>query len=140
MSIGSFLLTKENLELVKKSSWKVGRPLIIEQGLTYYAEHPDEVAQIAENLEFMGLPASGEKLDETLRHVVIHYYEKLFGLVKRYEVVWIARNRIDIGESLAPVHEAQAAGKAVFIAESHFGALNPAAAASGVLISDQPRK
>ncbi len=121
MSIGSFLLTKENLELVRKLSWARGRPRIIEQGMGYYREHRAEVALISENLAFMGLPHTGGELDEVLRHIVIHYYEKLFGLVKRYETVWIARNRVAVGEALAPLHEARERGRAVFIAECHFG-------------------
>ncbi len=121
MSIGAHLLTKENLGLVRKLSWAKGRPQMIEQGMRYYETHPDEVAEVADNLAFMGLPHDGDELDETLRHIVIHYYEKLFGLVKRYEAVWIVRNRVEIGECLEPFHEAKEQGKAVFIAESHFG-------------------
>lgn len=121
MSIGAALLTKENLELVKKLSWQRGRPEITDRGMRYYEQHPEEVAEVSDNLAFMGLPHIGAELDEVLRHVAIHYYEKLFGLVKRYETVWIARNRVEVGDSLAPFREARAQGKAVFIAESHFG-------------------
>lgn len=120
MSIGASLLTKENLDLVKRSSWKLGRPKVIEQGLRYYDAHPAEVEQVSRNLEYMGLPSTGADLDETLRHIAIHYYEKLFGLVKRYEVVWIAKNRVELGDSLDPFFEARERGAAVFIAESHF--------------------
>jgi len=122
MSIGSFLATKENLELVKKNSWKFGRPKIVEIGMRYYEEHPDDVALIADNLERMGLPNAGAALDDVLREIVVHYYEKLFALVKTYEAYWIARNRIDMGDSLEPFVEARETDKAVFIGQSHFGA------------------
>ena len=46
MSIGSFLATTENLELVKKNSWKFGRPKIIEMGVRYYEQHLDQVGHI----------------------------------------------------------------------------------------------
>jgi lauroyl/myristoyl acyltransferase len=121
MSIGSFLLTRENLDLVARLSWQRGRPQIVEQGMRYYDQHPDDVAEVSDNLAFMGLPHAGAELDEALRHIAIHYYEKLFGLVKRYETVWIVRNRVEVGESLAPFHEAREQGKAVFIAGCHFG-------------------
>lgn len=121
MSIGSYLLTKENLDLVRKLSWAKGRPQVIELGMRYYDSHPDEVAEVADNLSFMGFPHQGAPLDEVLRHIAIHYYEKLFGLVKRYEAVWIVRNRVEIGDSLAPFAEAKELGRSVFIAESHFG-------------------
>lgn len=121
MSIGAHLLNQDNLDLVRKNSWSKGRPQIVEQGLRYYEAHPEEVAEVAENLAYMGLPNQGGDLDEVLRHIAIHYYEKLFGLVKRYEAVWIIRNRVELGEALEPFKEAREQGKAVFIAESHFG-------------------
>jgi lauroyl/myristoyl acyltransferase len=121
MSIGSHLLTKENLALVGRSSWTVGRPLVVDQGLRYYDAHPDDVDRIRRNLEHIGLPSTGADLDETLRHIAAHYFEKLFGLVKRYETVWIARNRVELGDAIEPFREARAAGRAVFIAECHFG-------------------
>ena len=122
MSIGSHLLTKERLELVKKKSWKFGRPEIIEQGMRYYDDHPDEVAQIQANLEFMGLPSRGAALDRVLCEIIAHYFEKLFVMVKTYEVYWIAKNRIEMGDSLEPFIEAKEENKAVFIGQSHFGA------------------
>ncbi len=122
MSIGSFLATGENLELVKKNSWKFGRPKIIEMGMRYYEQHPGQVQVVADNLEKMELPCTGAALDEVLREIVVHYYEKLFVLVKTYEAYWIAKNRIDVGDSLEHFVEAREAGKAVFIGQSHFGA------------------
>jgi hypothetical protein len=122
MGLGSFLTTRENLELVKKNSWKFGRPKIIDLGMRYYDSHPEEVARVAANLDFMGLPSSGAALDRVLREVVVHYYEKLFVLVKTYEAYWIAKNRIDVGDSLEPFIEAREAGKAVFVGQAHFGA------------------
>lgn len=122
MSVGAFLLTKENLDLVRRSSWKVGRPQIIEQGLRYFDAHPGDAERIAANLAHMGLQSGGAALDEVLREIAAHYYEKLFVLVKTYEAYWIAKNRIDFGDALAPYAEAAATGKAVFIGQSHFGA------------------
>ncbi len=122
MTIGSHLLTKENLDLVKKKSWKFGRPEIIEQGMRYYDEHPEDVERIADNLSFMGLPNRGAALDTVLREIVVHYYEKLFVLVKTYEAFWIAKHRIEMGENLEPFIEAREQGRAVFIGQSHFGA------------------
>jgi len=122
MSIGSHLLTSENLELVKKNSWKFGRPRIIDIGLKYYEGNPGDVERIADNLAYMGLPNSGSALDEVLREIVVHYYEKLFVLVKTFEGYWIAKNRIDMGDSLEVFTEAGETGKAVFVGQSHFGA------------------
>jgi hypothetical protein len=123
MSVGKHLLNPPNLDLVKRLSWRFGRPKILEQGLRYYEAHPQDVAQVVRNLEHMGLPARGAALDEVLQGIVAHYYEKLFILVKGYEAVWIARNRVEIAPgALEPLEEARSAGKAVFLAGSHFGA------------------
>ncbi|NLN63315.1 MAG: hypothetical protein GX146_10615 [Myxococcales bacterium] len=122
MSIGSFLLNKENLALVGKKSWKFGRALILEQGLKYYEAHPQDVARIEQNLALMGLPNTAALRDETLKEIIIHYFEKIFALVKGYELVWICRNRVEVGDSLRHFAEAQRDGKAVFIGQSHFGA------------------
>lgn len=122
MSVGAALLNPENLELVRKCSWKFGRPQIIEQGLAYYAAHPADVQQIADNLAYLGLPAAGAALDAVLTDIVAHYYEKLFALVKGYEAYWIALNRVEVGDSLAPFIEARETNRAVFVGQSHFGA------------------
>ncbi len=120
--IGSYLLTKERLELVGKKSWKFGRADIIAHGMNYYDQNPDDVDQIASNLAYMGLPSRGAALDTVLREIVVHYYEKLFILTKSYEAYWIAKNRIEMGDSLEIFEEAKDTGKAVFIGQSHFGA------------------
>ncbi len=122
MSLSSFLLTKENLERVQKKSWKFGRSEVIALGMRYYDEHAEEVAEISRNLAFMGMESSGSALGAVLEHIVAHYYEKLFAMVKRYEAYWIAKNRIEIGDGLEPFVEARETGKAVFVGQSHFGA------------------
>lgn len=123
MSVGSHLLHPVNLDLVKRLSWKFGRPKVLDLGMRYYDENPAEVKRIAANLAYMGLPSTGAGLDRVLREIVAHYYEKLFILVKGFEAVWIARNRVEIAPgALEPLEEARAAGKAVFLAGSHFGA------------------
>ena len=137
MSISTYLLAEEYLDLVRRSSWKFGRPKILEAGRRYWDAHREEVSQIVENLEAMGLPASGADLDAVLEGIVAHYFEKLFVLVKTYEVYWIAKNRIDMGDSLEPFREARATGKAVFIGQSHFGATYLMAAALAVHELDQ---
>jgi len=120
--IGDFLLTPENLELVKKSSWMEGRTRMVELGMRYFDGHPEETSLLAANLASVGLASEGADLERALRHLVIHYYEKLFVLVKDYEGYWIAKNRIHFGDSLEPFEEARRTGKAVFIGQSHFGA------------------
>ncbi len=123
MSVGKHLLNPPNLDLVKRLSWKFGRPKILEQGLRFYEANPDEVAQVVRNLEYMGLPAGGAALDAVLEQIVAHYYEKLFILVKGYEAVWIARNKVEIAPgALEPLEQAKAQGRAIFLAGCHFGA------------------
>jgi lauroyl/myristoyl acyltransferase len=43
-------------------------------------------------------------------------------MVKTYEIYWIAKNRVEMGNSLDPFLEAKETGKAVFVGQSHFGA------------------
>jgi hypothetical protein len=120
--LSAHLLNKENLDLVRRSAWKLGRPRIVELGLRYFGAHPGEVARISANLERMGLACDGAALDAALEGIAAHYYEKLFALVKTYEAYWIARNRVELGGSLEVFAEARAARKGVFVAQSHFGA------------------
>ena len=122
MSIGDALLTRENLDMVRRLAWKLGRPRIVEMGRVYYNEHPDDVEQVVSNLRYMGLSATGTALDEVLDGISIHYYEKLFALTKRFEAAWIARNRMDMGDSVEMINQARAEGKGLFLAHSHFGA------------------
>jgi lauroyl/myristoyl acyltransferase len=122
MSLGSFLLTEDNLALVSKSSWRAGRREILEQGRRYYGENQSEAEQVASNLEHLGLPADGAALDATLDGVIAHYYEKLFVITKTYEAYRLAVERVEVGLSLAPLFEARRQGKGVFVGQTHFGA------------------
>ncbi|MCK5808982.1 hypothetical protein KAH37_08370 [bacterium] len=122
MSIGKHLATRENITLVGSKSWKMGRPLIIDQGMKYYESHQKEVDQVINNIRYIGLDDSASAIDDALKGVVIHYYEKLFILTKSYEAVWIAKNRIETGEGVKRLQEEQQSGKAIFLAQSHFGA------------------
>ncbi|MBW2276369.1 MAG: hypothetical protein JRF63_02690 [Deltaproteobacteria bacterium] len=122
MSLGAFLQTEDNLALVGQSSWRSGRRSILEQGRRYYGEHEDEARRIAENLAHLGLPADGAALDATLDGVVVHYYEKLFVITKTFDAYRLARERVDVGLSLAPLFEARRQSKGVFVGQTHFGA------------------
>ncbi len=122
MAIGKYLLTKELLELTGKKSWKFGRPAIIEKGMKYYDEHPEDVDRIVKNLEYAGLRSTGRYLDEVLEGIAVHYYEKLFILTKRFEACWMAKNRVTTGDSFDVIEEAAKDKKPVFVAQSHFGA------------------
>jgi lauroyl/myristoyl acyltransferase len=122
LSIGKFLLNKENLNFVAKNSFKFGKPYIVDEGMKYFEKNSAEVERIGKNLQYMGLPSSGKNLDDTLRGIAVHYFEKLFVLTKNYEMFWIAKNKIETGCSLEIIKEAQDSKKAVFAAQSHFGA------------------
>lgn len=123
MSIGSFLLNKENLELVGKKSWKFGRAEILKKGMDYFASQPAEVNEIKANLTYMGLATDPASLNRVLEQIVAHYYEKLFVLVKKFEAYWIAQNRITVTpETMEAFKEAQRDNKALFLAQSHYGA------------------
>jgi lauroyl/myristoyl acyltransferase len=120
--IGAHLLTKETLEAVRRRPWKRGREEILDLGLRWYDGHPADVERVATNLAHFGLPRDGAFLDGVLRGIVVHYFEKLFVLVKGYEAYWIAANRVELGDSLEPFREARETGRAVFAGQSHFGA------------------
>jgi lauroyl/myristoyl acyltransferase len=120
--LSAHLLTKENLELVRKVAWQRGRPQIVAAARRYYEAHPEEVELVAANLERVGLANAGAALDAVLDGIAAHYFEKLFALVKTYESYWIARNRVDAGGALAVFEEARDTRRGVFIAQSHFGA------------------
>ena len=121
-TVNAHLLTRENLELVRTRPWKRGREHVLELGRRYYDAHPGDADLVAQNLAHFGLDSGGAALEAALEGIVAHYFEKLFVLVKGYEAYWIAKNRVDVGDRLAPFEEARRDGKAVFVGQSHFGA------------------
>lgn len=121
MSLKNHLQTRENLELVSRESWKYGRQTIIERGLAYYDEHPDDADRVARNLEAMGLDASPESVRRALEGIVVHYFEKFFVMVKDFEAHWIVENRVEAGGGLTVLEEARSDGRGLFIGQSHFG-------------------
>ncbi|HNW81577.1 MAG TPA: hypothetical protein PKG52_01680 [bacterium] len=122
MSIGKFLLTKENIQFVGKNSFKFGKTHIVDQGLRYFEKSKEEVAQIISNLEYMGMGSTGTALDAVLTGISVHYFEKLFVLTKSFEMYWIAKNRITIDENFQIIFDAVKSKLPVFVAQSHFGA------------------
>ena len=100
----------------------MGRPLIVDQGMKYYDSHPEEVNQVIDNIRYIGLDDSAHAIENALKGVIVHYYEKLFILTKSYEAVWIAKNRIETGDGVKRLLEEQKSGKSIFLAQSHFGA------------------
>lgn len=122
MSIGKFLLNKENLDYVGKNSFIFGKKFIIEKSLGYYDDNPAEVEQIVKNLEYMNLASSGGALDDVLKGLGTHYFDKLFILTKVFEMHWLAKNRIDYGNTMEVFEEAKERKVPVFVGHNHFGA------------------
>ena len=122
MSIGKFLLNKENLDYVGKNSFIFGKRFIEEKALGYYDDNPDEVERIVKNLEYMDLPSSATSLDNVLKGLGAHYFEKFFILTKIFEMHWLAKNRIDYGDSMEVFKEAKDRNVPVFVGHNHFGA------------------
>lgn len=138
MSLKDHLQTRENLGIVAKNSWKHGRREILDRGMAYYEGHPEDVARVRENMQSVGLDASDEPLARALEGIIAHYFEKFFVMTKNFEAHWIVQNRIEVGDALVPIHEARAAGRGVFIGQSHFGGtylLVPTIITSGLDIS-----
>jgi len=122
LSVGKFLLNKENLNFVAKNSFKFSKSYIVDETMRYFEKNNGEIERIAQNLEYMGLPSTGKGLDSALKGIAVHYFEKLFVLTKNYEMFWIAKNRIETGTSFEMIKESRDQKKAVFAAQSHFGA------------------
>ena len=121
MSLKDHLQTRENIERVSRESWKFSRRAILEQGLGYYDAHPEDVERVRSSLEFMGLDASPRGVSGALEGIVVHYFEKFFVMVKDFEAHWIIENHVEMGEGLEWLQEARAAGRGVFVGQSHFG-------------------
>jgi len=122
LSIGKFLLNKENLDYVGKNSFIFGKKFIEEKALRYYDDNPAEVERIVKNLEYMGLRSCTTSLDNVLKGLGAHYFEKLFILTKIFEMHWLAKNRIDYGDSMEVFKEAKDRNVPVFVGHNHFGA------------------
>jgi lauroyl/myristoyl acyltransferase len=121
MSLKEHLQTRENIERVARESWKFSRSAILEQGLSYYESHPQDVDRVRSNLEHMGLDASPESVRSALEGIVVHYFEKFFVMVKDFEAHWLVENRVQMGEEIEWLREARDAGRGVFVGQSHFG-------------------
>jgi len=122
LSVGKFLLNKENLDYVGKNSFKFGKKFIVEKTMRYYDDNQSDVDEIVSNLKYMDLESCGSSLDAVLQGIGAHYFEKLFILTKIFEMHWLGKNRIDFGDSMEVFKEAQDRDVPVFVAHSHFGA------------------
>jgi lauroyl/myristoyl acyltransferase len=121
MSLRDQLQTRESIETVSKQSWRHGREDILHKGLAYYDAHPGDVERVRENLALMGLDASPEAVRRACEGIVVHYFEKIFVMVKDFEAHWVIENRVDVTDALEPLARAREARRAVFLAQSHFG-------------------
>ncbi len=138
MSLKDHLQTRENLEMVARQSWKLGRSGIVGRGMAYYESHPEDLERVRANLEAMGLAHDDAALARATEGIVAHYFEKFFVMTKNFEAHWIVQNRIELGDALEPLHRARAEGRGVFIGQSHFGGtylLVPTIITSGIDMS-----
>ena len=122
MGLSKYLQSEEVLKEIPGKNPEDLRSYILEKGLSWCNEHPEEKEKITTNLKRFNFPVSEMLIADIQKHIVLHYYEKLlpFGLGPELYCDFLKNNISVETEVLQGIINE---GKGILIALAHFGAV-----------------
>ena len=121
MSLSKYLQSNEILRAISGKDPTIARSLILDKGLHWLAEHPEEGALIKKNLSCFTIPFTEDLIECIQEHIVLHYYEKILPLCGDPEFYYnFLNDNVDIHE-IYTLTEALKHGKGVLVTVAHFG-------------------
>lgn len=121
MSLSRYLQSREIIQSISWKSPSEARSLILDKGLNWLADHPDEGELIKKNLSCFNISFTESLIGRIQKHIVLHYYEKILPLSGDSEFYYnFLKSNVDVHE-INILNEVLKEGKGVFVAAAHFG-------------------
>lgn len=124
MSLSEFLQCNEVMRCTRDGDPKKLLSTILSKGNEWFQLHPDESLFIRSNLDAFGFKSDKESVAIFQHHLILHYYEKLLGLcLPPAQFREFLLSNITVGNGIEQLNHTLSQGKAVLLANGHFGAV-----------------
>ncbi|KMQ52340.1 lipid A biosynthesis acyltransferase [Chitinispirillum alkaliphilum] len=124
MSLSEFLQQDKLFNLAQNGSPFQLKKEILSLGTAWFENNPSESNLIEENLKGFGFTPNNQLLEDIRHNIILHYYEKFLGLcLKPAEFKKYLNDRIQGHDHVSTLKESINAGRSVFLASCHFGAV-----------------
>ena len=121
MSLSKYLQSQETIISILGESPDDARSLILDKGMSWLADHPEEAEVIRNNLISLEIPFSDDLIAGIQEHIILHYYEKVLPLCGNPEFYHHFLNEnVDVSE-IDTLKDAIEKEKGVLITVAHFG-------------------
>jgi len=121
MSLSKTLQTPNILSMIVGKTFDEMKNILMEQGSKYFADNPQEIETIRQNLASFGLPSDLDTVKRVQEHVIHHYVDKLLPLAGTpAQLADFIEKRIDFSQAKDLLTDALQNGS-VLLAVSHFG-------------------
>ena len=121
MSLSKYLQSKEIIQAISGRSPRKACSLILDKGLNWLADHPEESALIKKNLFCFNIPFTEDLVEDIQKHIILHYYEKILPLCGDPEFYYnFLKKNVNVNE-IDTLKEAINKGNGILITVAHFG-------------------
>jgi hypothetical protein len=123
MSLSRFLQSKLFSSLQGKTPFEL-KTAVLQEGYSWFNEHPEETTLIVENIEILGKKADPDLIKRVQENILLHYYEKLLPVMRSpmfYHDFLV--EHIDAGDTVEKLKTASDNGKGILLTVAHFGAV-----------------
>jgi lauroyl/myristoyl acyltransferase len=124
MSLSEFLQCNEVMRCTREGDPGKLFRTILNKGNEWFALHPEESTFIRSNLDAFGFNSSKSAIEQFQYNLILHYYEKLLGLcLPPVEFRNFLLANIEINNGIEQLKKSLEDGKAILLANGHFGAV-----------------
>jgi hypothetical protein len=124
MSLSKYIQSPELLKNIPGKQPSELKSIIIDKGLQWYSENPDESKLIENNLSVLGIPSTAAFVDKIKLNIILHYYEKLLPLCGGAEFYSkFLKEHIDCSQALIQINQSMSESRGILLAIAHFGAV-----------------
>ncbi|HEX2958248.1 MAG TPA: hypothetical protein VHO70_15545 [Chitinispirillaceae bacterium] len=124
MSLSEFLQCNEVMRCTRDGNPEKLLATILSKGNEWFELHPEESLFIRSNLDAFGFKSDKASVATFQHHLILHYYEKLLGLcLPTVQFREFLRSNITVGKGIELLNNSLSQGKAVLLANGHFGAV-----------------
>lgn len=123
MSLSKYLQSHEIIESIFGKSPDDVRSLILNKGMQWFTDNPEEKETIKSNLITFGIPFTNDLITAIQEHTVLHYYEKILPLCGDPEFYFhFLRDNVDRRE-IDTLQGALRKKRGVLVTVAHFGGI-----------------
>lgn len=100
------------------------RDYMMEEGMRWYNENPEEGLLIKKNLGDLGFDDSDTMVEKVKYHIILHYHEKMVPFIGDHNDYYNFLNKyVDHKEAFEKLEDMRSRSKACLITSPHFGAI-----------------